>query len=68
MKDMNITDSLKASVFIWVKNSQVVAFDGLGEAQNISLATEKGRLRQIRKECNIYTNHRKNIFDSKSEV
>ena len=28
--------------FIWVKISQVVAFDGLGEAQNVSLATEKG--------------------------
>ena len=58
----------KPLFFIWVKNSQVVAFGGLGEAQNISLATEKGRLRQIRKECNIYTNHREKIFDSMFEV
>ena len=47
---------------MWVKISQVVAFSGLGEAQNISLATEKGFLRQIKKECNIYTDHQRNIF------
>ena len=41
MKNMNITDSLKASVF-WLgwKFHHDVAFDGLGEDQNISLATE----------------------------
>ena len=58
----------KPLFFIWVKISQVVAFGGLGEAQNISLATEKRFLQQIKKECNIYTNHQKNIFDSRSEV
>ena len=45
MRDMNITDSLKASVFfIWVKISQVVAFGGLVEDQNISLATERWKI------------------------
>ena len=39
MKDMNITESLKA-LFFGVKISQVVSFGGLGEDQNISLATE----------------------------
>ena len=52
---------------IWMKNLEVLAFSGLGEAQNISLATKKGCLWQI-KECNIYTDHQKKIFDSKSEV
>ena len=69
MKDMNITDKFESSMFfIWVKISQVVAFSGLGEAQNISLATENGCLQQIKKECNIYIDHQKNIFDSRSEV
>ena len=45
MKDMNITNSFKASVFlIWVKISQVVAFGGLGEDHNISLATERWKI------------------------
>ena len=39
MRDMNITDSLKASIFM--KISQVVAFSGLGKDQNISLATDR---------------------------
>ena len=41
MKDMNITDSLKASLF-WFgwKFHHDVAFGGLGEDQNISLAIE----------------------------
>ena len=43
MKDMNIIDSLKASIFIQMKISQVLAFGGLGEATENSLATEKGR-------------------------
>ena len=34
-------------------------FDGLGEAQNVSLATEKGHFQQIRERCNTYANHRK---------
>ena len=34
-------------------------FAGLGEARNISLATEEGRFRQIRERCNAYANHRK---------
>ena len=43
IKDMNITDKFESlCFFIWVKISQVVAFGGLGEAQNISLTTKKG--------------------------
>ena len=34
-------------------------FGGLGEAQNISLATKKGRFRHIREDHNTYANHRK---------
>ena len=41
MKDMNITDSLKASVFELDENFTSNTFSGLGEAQNISLATGK---------------------------
>ena len=41
MKDMNITDSLKPSVFIWMKISQVIDFSGLGEDYHSSLATER---------------------------
>ena len=40
-------------------NSGKGTFDGLVKAQNISLATKKGRFEQIRKGYNIYTNHRK---------
>ena len=40
MKDMNITNSLKASVF-YEKFHKVVAFGGLGEDQNISLAIDR---------------------------
>ena len=43
MMDMNVTNSLKASIF-FMKISQVVAFGGLGEDQNISLATERWNL------------------------
>ena len=39
MRDMNITDSLKASFFM--KISQVVVLSGLGEDQNYSLATDR---------------------------
>ena len=35
--------------FIWMKISQVVAFDGLGETTKNSLATEKGRFRPTEK-------------------
>ena len=42
-----------------MKISQVVAFSGLAEDQNISLATKKGHFQQIRKGCNIYTKHQK---------
>ena len=58
--------SLKASVFYFGKNFTSVAFSGLGEAQNISLATKKCCLRQIKKECNIYTDHWKNSKISQS--
>ena len=40
MMDMNITDSLKASIF-YENFTQVVVFSGLGEDQNISLATDR---------------------------
>ena len=40
MKDMNITDSLKASTFYLDEISQVVAFCGLGEDSHSSLATK----------------------------
>ena len=39
MKDMKITNSFKDLYFL-CKFHKVVAFDGLGEDQNISLATE----------------------------
>ena len=42
MRNMNVTNSLKASVVD--KISQVVAFGGLGEDQNISLATERWKI------------------------
>ena len=41
MKDMNITNSLKSFVFELDENLTSNTFAGLGEAQNISLATEK---------------------------
>ena len=44
MKDMNITDSLKPSVFIWMKISQVIAFGGLGEDYHRSLAIESWKI------------------------
>ena len=40
MRDMNITDSLKASVFD-EKFHKVVAFGGLGKDRNISLAIDR---------------------------
>ena len=45
MRDMNITDSLKTSIF-WFgwKFHHDVAFGGLGEDQNISLATERWKI------------------------
>ena len=41
-RDMNIADSLKSSFLM--KISQVVAFGGLGEDQNISLATKSWKI------------------------
>ena len=41
MRDMNVTNSLKASVFYLDEILQVVAFGGLGEEYHSSLATEK---------------------------
>ena len=69
MKDMNITDSFKASVFlIWVKISLVVAFGGLGEDQNISLAIERWKINNrwktpsvVRHIAKLFYSHR-NIF------
>ena len=46
MMDMNVTNSLKASIF-FMKISQVVAFGGLGEDQNISLATERWKINNM---------------------
>ena len=40
MKDMKITNSFEDLYFLY-KFHKVVAFGGLGESQNISLATER---------------------------
>ena len=42
MRNMNVTNSLKASVVD--KISQSCSFGGLGEDQNISLATERWKI------------------------
>ena len=41
MKDMNIIDNLKASVFYSMKILQVIAIVGLGQEYYSSLATKK---------------------------
>ena len=53
LKNMNITDSLKASVFYLDEILQVVAFGGLGEDQNISLATDRLTDYSFRGQMNI---------------
>ena len=61
MKDVWVIDKIGMPGVLFFKKFETLAFDGLGELFNSSLATEKPSFRQLTICTQDYVNHRKPV-------